>query len=203
MIVVIDYGLGNLASVENTLTKLSFPAVISCDPETMRRASALILPGVGAAGEGMKNLQQSGLDIVIKEEIAKGKPFLGICLGMQLLFEKSEEGNVDCLGILKGGVRKFQKKGKVPQIGWNNVKLKMKNGKLKIAEGIPDESYFYFVNSYYCIPIDTSIVVGESEYGEVFPSIIATRNIVATQFHPEKSGEVGMQLLKNFTEGGL
>ena len=199
MIVVIDYGIGNIASITNALNRLNIPAVISRSISTIEKADCLILPGVGAAGEGMRNLQKSGLDKVIKKEIIKGKKFLGICLGMQLLFERSEEGNVECLGLLKGRVKKFKRERKVPQIGWNQVRIK--NAELgiknKLFNKISDKSYFYFVNSFYCTPEDKSLIVGETEYGEKFASVIIKNNIIATQFHPEKSGILGIKLLNN------
>lgn len=198
MIVIIDYGLGNLASVKNALDKLGIPNKISSDPAVIKKATALILPGVGAAGAGMANLKKRGLDKLITEEIKKGKPFLGICLGMQLLFDKSEEGNIDCLGVLKGTVKKFTKERKVPQIGWNNVGIK--NYELGIMKNIPDESYFYFVNSYYCSPSDPSIVAAVTTYGETFASVVVKNNITGVQFHPEKSGDTGLRFLKNFWE---
>ena len=199
MIVVIDYGIGNIASITNALNRLNIPAVISRSISTIEKADCLILPGVGAAGEGMRNLQKSGLDKVIKKEIIKGKKFLGSCLGMQLLFERSEEGNVECLGLLKGRVKKFKRERKVPQIGWNQVRIK--NAELgiknKLFNKISDKSYFYFVNSFYCVPEDKSLIAGETEYGEKFASMIVKDNLVATQFHPEKSGRVGFQLVQN------
>ncbi len=199
MIAVIDYGLGNMGSVTNALNTLGVLNTISSDPFVIKKAKAIILPGVGAAGQGMKNLKERKLDTLITNEIKKGKPFLGICLGMQLLFEKSEEGNVSCLGIFKGVVKKFRKEKKIPQIGWNQVE--MKNERLKMRNlftKIPNKSYFYFVNSYYCAPVDSKIIAGETTYGETFASIVEKDNIVGVQFHPEKSGDVGFQLLKNF-----
>ncbi len=198
MIVIIDYGIGNLASVKNALDKLGVESKISSDSLVIKKAERLILPGVGAAGQGMENLKKLGLDKVIIEEIKKGKPFLGICLGMQLLFEKSEEGNVKCLGILKGSVKKFRKMRKVPQIGWNQVNIKKK---LNLFRGIDDNSYFYFVNSFYCLPKDKKIIAGLTDYGEEFASIVVNGNVVGMQFHPEKSGKVGFRLLENFLRG--
>lgn len=199
MIVIIDYGIGNLASVKNALDKLGVESKISSDSLVIKNADALILPGVGAAGQGMMNLIKKGLDKVIVEEIKNGKPFLGICLGMQLLFEKSEEGNAKCLGILKGSVKKFKKMRKVPQIGWNKVDIEQR---LDLFKGIDDKSYFYFVNSYYCLPKDKKIIAGLTNYGETFASIVMKNNIVGVQFHPEKSGKIGFQLLENFAKGG-
>ena len=203
MIIIIDYGLGNLWSIKNAYDKLNIPAQISGSPDAVKEANILILPGVGAAGQGMRNLRRNGLDKTLIDEINKGKPFLGICLGMQLLFERSEEGNSKCLGILKGKVIKFQKERKIPQIGWNEIRIKNyeKRIKNKLFNKIPDNSYFYFVNSYYCMPEDKSIIVAQTQYEEKFPSVIIKDNIIATQFHPEKSGSVGFQLLENFARG--
>lgn len=197
MIVIIDYGLGNLASITNALNKLGIQSRISGNPSVIKKAKALILPGVGAAGEGMKNLKVKGLDKIILQEIKKGKPLLGICLGMQLLFEKSEEGKIECLGVFKGMVKKFKKERKIPQIGWNNVLFTKKQ---KLFQNIPDKSFFYFVNSFYCQPQDKSIITGTTEYGERFASIVIKDNVVGMQFHPEKSADSGLQLLKNFEE---
>lgn len=201
MIAIIDYGIGNVGSLLNAFKKLNVPAVVTSDAERIRQSQLVVLPGVGAAGEGMKNLNKRKLDGVIKDEIKRGKPFLGICLGMQLLFEKSEEGNVNCLGILKGKVVRFRKERKIPQIGWNVVtKVAFSHtGRTskRLYQNVLDRSYFYFVNSYYCMSSDISIIAGESNYGETFPSIIVKDNIIATQFHPEKSGAAGFQLLKN------
>lgn len=198
MIVIIDYGVGNLASVKNALDKLGMESKISSDPLVIKKAQALILPGVGAAGQGMQNLVEKGLDEVIIDEINKGKPFLGICLGMQLLFEDSEEGNVKCLGLLKGFVKKFKKERKIPQIGWNQVEIKQK---LNFFKGIDDQSYFYFVNSFYCLPKDKEVIAGVTTYGETFASMVAKDNVIGVQFHPEKSGPVGFKLLQNFAKG--
>jgi glutamine amidotransferase len=195
MITIIDYGLGNLTSVANALKKLSIPYLISDSSEDIIAASALILPGVGAAGEGMKNLKAKGLDKIITAQVGAGKPLLGICLGMQLLFTESDEGNVHCLNLIKGKVRKFQTKLKVPQIGWNQVKVDYKSGLL--AE-IKDESYFYFVHSYYFDPQDKTVLTGITNYDQAFCSVLETNNVFGVQFHPEKSGEAGLQLLQNF-----
>lgn len=199
MIAVIDYGIGNLGSVANLLTKLGKDYQISSDADVVRKADVLILPGVGAAGKGMKGLKNRNLDTLLIEEIMRGKSFLGICLGMQLLFERSEEGNVSCLGLLKGQVKKFNRERKVPQIGWNEVIIKNAEFRVKnkLFNKISDKSYFYFVNSFYCIPEDKSLIKGETEYGEKFASMIVKNNLVATQFHPEKSGRLGFQLIQN------
>jgi len=194
MIVIIDYGLGNLASVKNALDKLGIKNKISGNFSVIKKAQALILPGVGAAGQGMKNLKSMGLDRVIIEEIEKGKPFLGICLGMQLLFEKSEEDNVNCLGILKGQVKRFKRMRKIPQIGWNQIDIKQKSN---LFNNIENKSYYYFVNSFYCAPKE-KITTGSTNYGEAFTSVVEKKNIIGVQFHPEKSGKIGFKLLRNF-----
>lgn len=199
MITIIDYGVGNIGSVANTLTRLDQSYQISSDPAVIRSADVLLLPGVGAAGVGMQNLRNRGLDTAIRLAIQNGKSFLGFCLGMQLLFEYSEEADTACLGILKGSVKKFQLERKVPQIGWNQVIPVETNSKAKrLFAGVPKDTSFYFVNSYYPIPADSSVVAATTEYGEYFSSVVATKNIVATQFHPEKSGEAGFRLLQNF-----
>lgn len=199
MITIIDYGVGNIGSVSNTLARLGRPYEISADPAVVSSADVLLLPGVGAAGVGMQNLRNRGLDTAIRQAIQNGKPFLGFCLGMQLLFEYSEEADAPCLGILKGSVKKFQRERKVPQIGWNQVIPVETNPRTRsLFEGIPENSSLYFVNSYYCVPADPSVIAATTEYGETFASVVATNNIVATQFHPEKSGEVGFRLLQNF-----
>jgi len=194
-----DYGLGNLASVANALSKLGIPCEITSEVSALKSAKALILPGVGAAGQGMKNLKERGMDRVLLEHVQKGTPILGICLGMQLLQSFSEEGNVKCLGIVKGNVRKFNTSLKVPEIGWNQMEIQ--NSKLKnIFKKIPNTSFFYFVNSYYCIPEEKETIIGTTEYGVNFCSMFVKENIYGVQFHPEKSGDVGLQLLKNFWE---
>ena len=194
-IVIIDYGLGNLGSVKNTLYKLGISSMISKSKGDIEKADALILPGVGSAKQGMENLKTQCLDKVLINEIKKGKPFLGICLGMQLLFSESEEGNVQCLNVINGKVKKFDSGLKVPQIGWNSVKQKIKTNLFK---NISSRSSFYFVNSYYCQPKDKSAIVGETEYGINYCSVLVKNNITATQFHPEKSGQIGQQFIKNF-----
>jgi len=206
MIVIIDYGLGNLGSVKNTLDKLGIDSMISKSKNEIRNSNAIILPGVGSAGQGMENLKKNNLDIVLVDEIKNGKPFLGICLGMQLLFSKSEEGNTGCLNIIKGSVKKFNSGLKVPQIGWNGIEyqrsnIKNQNDKSKIKNlfnDISDKSSFYFVNSYYCQPDDESIVAAKTEYGIKYCSVLIKKNIIATQFHPEKSGPIGRQLITNW-----
>ncbi|MCX6732488.1 MAG: imidazole glycerol phosphate synthase subunit HisH [Candidatus Roizmanbacteria bacterium] len=195
MIVIIDYGLGNLGSVKNALDKIGTLSIVSKSISEVEKADGLILPGVGAAKEGMRNLKSRQLDKVIMKEVAKGKPILGICLGMQLLMDRSEEGDVDCLKVIKGTVNKFNISLKVPQIGWNTVQWR----KNQLFEDIPQGSCFYFVHSYYCSP-KKKVIVGETNYGITFCSMFQNKNIFGVQFHPEKSGINGLQLLKNFTK---
>lgn len=197
MIVIIDYGFGNLASITNALNKLGIPSRISSSPIVIKKAKALILPGVGAAGAGMKNLKKKGLDKLIIELINSGKPLLGICLGMQILLTFSEESDVNCLDLIKGKVKKFNINLKVPQIGWNQVEIK---GDSKLLDGILNKEYFYFVNSYYCEPADKEAVKGITDYGQKFCSVFQKENVFGVQFHPEKSGDRGLRLLKNFWE---
>lgn len=196
-VIIIDYDLGNIGSVANALKKLAIPFEISSDPQVLNNAQAFILPGVGAAGKGMKNLKARKLDGIIREKVKNGTPILGICLGMQLLLSFSEEGNVTCLNIVEGKVKKFDPIVKVPQIGWNQVKNKNNTVLLK---GIKNNSYFYFANSYYCKPENEDILKGETEYGRSFCSVLEKGTIYAAQFHPEKSGDAGLQFLKNFWE---
>lgn len=199
MITIIDYGVGNIGSVANTLSRIGQQYQISANSKVIESAEALLLPGVGSAGVAMQNIKRLGLEKPIRSSIQEGKPFLGICLGMQMLFEYSEEADTICLGILKGSVKKFRKAQKVPQIGWNQViPLRTNSAALRLFSGIPRNCSFYFVNSYYPIPEDSSVVAATTEYGEKFASIIATKNIIATQFHPEKSSRKGLQLLQNF-----
>lgn len=203
MITIIDYGLGNIGSVVNTCERLDLPCTVSADPLVVGSAASLLLPGVGAAGTGMKNLKERGLDTVIRKQIANGVPFLGFCLGMQLLFDYSEEADTVCLGIIPGNVVKFRAEKKVPQIGWNTVRVNEKNPKaIRLFDGI-DSCEFYFVNSYYPVPRDSEVIAATTQYGETFASAVTYKNVFATQFHPEKSGTRGKQLLTNFIKENI
>jgi glutamine amidotransferase len=196
MIVIIDYGAGNLRSVANAISKLGYQAKITSIPHEMLTAQAVILPGVGAAADTMANLQTLGLISPIRRFIAEGRPFFGVCIGLQILFSGTEEGGWhECLGIIPGVVRRLPPGLKIPHMGWNQVKQKISH---PIFSGISDEANFYFVHSYYVEPDDRSLVAGETEYGVSFCSVIAKGNLVATQFHPEKSGEVGLKIYDNF-----
>jgi imidazole glycerol phosphate synthase glutamine amidotransferase subunit len=190
MIAIIDYGAGNLKSVKNALECLGVDSIITDKPEDILKADRLILPGDGSFGYMMENLKKKGLVNPIKNFIKSGKPFLGICLGLQGLFEESEESpKVKGLSIFKGKVVKFRK-GKVPQIGWNKIIAKKKD--------IFKEDFMYFVNSYYVIPKDNSIIAAVTDYNGSFVSAIKSNNITAMQFHPEKSGEAGIELIKRW-----
>ncbi len=196
MIAVIDYGAGNLRSVTNALLKLGYQPKATREPEDVLNATAVIFPGVGAAADAMQSLRKSGMDEAIQEVIRGGQPLFAICVGMQVLLSATEEGGWnECLGIITGAVKRLPPGLKVPHIGWNQVKQVTKH---PIFEGIPDESNFYFVHSYYAEPEDTTVVAGTSEYGISFCSVLIKNNLVATQFHPEKSGEVGLRMYANF-----
>ncbi len=203
MIAIIDYDAGNLASVLRALEFLDVDGQITADADQIRQAERVIFPGVGAAGEAMRNLRQSGLDTVIHEVIAAGTPFLGICLGYQVLFRHSEEDDCDCLGILEGDVVRFPegltepgdpRPLKIPEMGWNTVTF---NRLHPVWEGVPEGSEFYFVHSYYPKP-DADTVCASTEYGMTYACGVAWKNLVAFQFHPEKSGRPGLHMLKNF-----
>jgi glutamine amidotransferase len=195
-LVVVDYGAGNLRSVAIALTRLGFDPLVTSEPKAVRTADALILPGVGAAADTMRNLAQRRLVEPIRAYIASGRPFLGICMGLQALFSVSEEGGEhQCLDILPGRVRRLPDGLKVPHMGWNRVRQRCPH---PIFEGIADGAFFYFVHSYYPHPDDPSVVIGETDYGVTFAAVVAKGNIVATQFHPEKSAESGLRLYENF-----
>jgi glutamine amidotransferase len=196
MIAIIDYGMGNLRSVEKGFLKVGVDAKVVTDPRSVNDAEAIVLPGVGAFRDCMKNLDQMKLIEPILKSVRNGKPYLGICLGLQMLFTESEEfGVYKGLDVLKGKVVRFQVDLKVPHMGWNTVRLL---GKPPIFDGIKDESYFYFVHSYYVAPDDKGIIAGTTDYGMTFTSMVWKDNIIATQFHPEKSQETGLKILKNF-----
>jgi glutamine amidotransferase len=201
MIAIIDYKAGNLTSVVHALEHLGHRCEITDSPERIRRAERAILPGVGAAGATMENLRALGLDRVLSDDvIAAGKPFLGICIGIQVLLDHSDEDDQNCLGVIAGRVSKYPtsidgRVLKVPQIGWNQVRQVQRH---PVFEGVPDNTRFYFVNSYYPIPDDRAVVIGEGEYGVRFAAAIARGNLVATQFHLEKSGAAGLKFLDNF-----
>jgi glutamine amidotransferase len=206
MIAIVDYGMGNLRSVHKGFEKVGFPAVVTQDPRLIQKASGLVLPGVGAFKKAMENLTELGLVDPIKEFIISQRPFLGICLGLQLLFSESEEFGVQSgLGIFAGRVVRFPFSNpgspptrdslKVPHMGWNGVQIKKR---VPALEGIEDGAYFYFVHSYYPIPSDRDIVATTTDYGGEFVSSISREKLFACQFHPEKSQTVGLKILRNF-----
>jgi len=196
MITMVDYGAGNLRSVANALTMLGYRYRISSNPDDLLSGDTAILPGVGAAGDTMRSLKKLSLVGPIKEYIAAGRPFLGVCLGLQVLLTTTEEGGrEECLDIVRGTVQKFSADLKIPHMGWNQVKQIKPH---PVFAGIPDNTNFYFVHSYYAVPANNSAVIGTTDYGISFCSILAQGNLVATQFHPEKSGELGLKLYDNF-----
>ena len=200
MIAVIDYQMGNLRSVQKGFERVGHQAEITSDPSRIAQASKLVLPGVGAFADAIAELKRREMVEPIRAAIEGGKPFLGICLGLQLLFERSfEDGDHEGMGVLKGEVRRFEvpREFKVPHMGWNQVHYR---NRPPIFEGIDDQTHFYFVHSYYVVPDDKTIVAGEAEYPDPFCAMVWRDNLFATQFHPEKSQTAGLQVLKNFAE---
>jgi glutamine amidotransferase len=196
MLTIVDYGVGNLRSVYMAFRRLGYEAHIATTAGEIRQASALVLPGVGAFGDAMGNLQALAMVDDLCAALRRGVPFLGICLGLQLLFEVSEElGEHRGLGVLAGRVRRFSGGLKVPQMGWNQVKQVQPS---PLWQEVADQSYAYFVHSYYVAPEDPSVIIGSTEYGGVYTSAVAQDNLYAIQFHPEKSQDVGESILRNF-----
>jgi glutamine amidotransferase len=195
-LVIVDYDAGNLYSVARAVEHNGVRPRITSTSKYLDDADALIVPGVGAAEDTMANLRAHGLVEPLKEYIASGRPFLGVCMGQQALFEASEEGGEhECLGVLDGRIVRLPEGQKVPHMGWNRVRQVREH---PIFEGIEDGAYFYFVHSYVPSPGDPSVTIGETDYGVTFPSVVAKDNVVATQFHPEKSGEAGLRMYANF-----
>ena len=198
MIAIIDYGMGNLRSVQKALEKVAANAMITSDPKVIASADKIVLPGVGAMAPAMERLQELDLIPVIKKTVESGKPFLGICLGLQLLFESSNEGgSTPGLGILKGSVERFSQL-KVPHMGWNQLVKKQERNSM--LSGVDDSADVYFCHSYYVKPQDAKVIATMTNYGIDFASSIARQNLWGVQFHPEKSQRVGLQILKNFVE---
>ena len=192
MIVLIDYGAGNLRSISNACIKLGEKVELVTKAEQLEKAEKIILPGVGNFGPAMQSLE--GFREVLLEKIEKDIPFLGLCLGIQVILEGSEESpGVKGLGVIKGTCKRFPSSVKIPHMGWNSIKV----GKSRLLDGIGKEDYFYFVHSYYPVPED-DVIAATTDYGVEFPSVIERDNVFATQFHPEKSGELGLRVLKNF-----
>ena len=207
MIALIDYGVGNLYSVEKALKFVGGEVKVTSNAADLKSADKLVLPGVGAFGDCMKNLEATGLIPTILEQVLIHKPLLGICVGLQILFESSEESpNVKGLGIFRGEIKKIRAEGlKIPHMGWNSIEIGRKNnlikfGASKIFAGLEGKNYFYFVHSYHATPSNEDIVTATTDYGEKVTAAVELGNIFATQFHPEKSGDVGLKVLKNFVE---
>jgi len=198
MIAIIDYGAGNIRSIEKALEYVGAVVEVTGDSTAVASAQAVVLPGVGSGGAAMARMRQRGLDDAIRQATQQGKPFLGICLGMQLLADHHAEGEVDGLGLFRGEVRRIPHGPKIPHMGWNQVRPL--HAGLPIFASIPEDAYFYFAHSYYVEPQDQQGVAAVTDYGSPYCSVIVTERVWGTQFHPEKSGSVGLQLLKNFVK---
>ena len=203
MIAIIDYKAGNLTSVKRALDSLGQNSIITRDFSEVVNAERVIFPGVGAAGTAINDLKKENLDNALLESFSSGKPILGICLGTQIIMDMSRENNTRCLGIIRGETKRFPgnlsdqdgKKLKIPHMGWNGIKLKSQH---PVFEGLEEDSEFYFVHSYYPSPIEPDQILGETTYGITFTSVLMKKNLVAMQFHPEKSGKPGLKILENF-----
>lgn len=196
MLTIIDYGAGNLRNVAMAFRRLGVPATVTADPAEIARASALVLPGVGSFGDAMANLRSHRLDAPLAAALRDGVPFLGICVGMQVLFEVGEEmGEHRGLGVLPGRVRRFGPGVTIPHMGWNQIHQTLAT---PLWHGVPDGSYAYFVHSYFCDADDASVVAAHTDYGHAFVSAVVSDNIAAIQFHPEKSQDIGERILRNF-----
>lgn len=196
VIAIVDYGAGNLRSVAHAVEHVGLDATVTSDAGTILAAPGVILPGVGAAADTMANLQERHLVGVVREVIERGTPFLGVCMGLQALFTLSLEGGEHrCLDVVPGVVKRFPSGRSIPHMGWNQVRQTRAH---PFFDGVPDNTNFYFVHSYYVEPEDRAVVAGETEYGVVFASVVIDRNLMATQFHPEKSAAHGLQLYRNF-----
>ena len=195
-VAIIDYGVGNLRSVEKAFEATGCAATVTSDERALMEAERLVLPGVGAFAACMRELKKRGFDQLVRERVDANIPLLGVCVGMQLLFEESEEfGVTEGLGLLRGRVRRFADHLLVPQVGWNQVRARRAH---PLLAGLEESPFFYFVHSYYCAPSDEDVILGETEYGGLYASVVAHANICGVQFHPEKSQTAGLQLLKNF-----
>jgi glutamine amidotransferase len=195
---IIDYGAGNIHSIEKALEYVGAIVQVTDDPDVVAKAAAIVLPGVGSGGAAMARIAERGLDEAIRQATQQGKPFLGICLGMQLLADHHAEGEVDGLRLFRGEVRRIPHGPKIPHMGWNQVTPL--HADLPIFAGIPANAYFYFAHSYYVEPQDSQGVAAVTDYGSPYCSVIATEQVWGTQFHPEKSGTIGLQLLRNFVQ---
>lgn len=192
---IVDYGAGNIRSVARAITKLGHTPEITGDPQIVEASTAVILPGVGANDSAMRALHDRGLVEPLRKVINAGTPFFGVCLGMQLLLGSSEEGLLPSLGSVTGKVIKFPESNKVPHMGWNQVNIR---GHHPVFQGVASGSNFYFVHSYYAVPENENVILGTTDYGVEFCSVLGIDSLIATQFHPEKSGAVGLRLYENF-----
>ncbi len=198
MIVIIDYGMGNLRSAEKAFTQMNVEAKVSDDPAVLVEASGLVIPGVGAFPDAMKNLHEKKLVEPIRRHAAAGKPLLGICLGMQVLFQQGFEGDrVEGLGLLKGDIVRIPPGVKIPHMGWNRLTFLQESPVLK---GTPEGAYVYFVHSYFANNCDAADIVAVTDYGNMLPAVVQKENVFGLQFHPEKSSDAGLQMIKNFGE---
>ena len=204
MVGIIDFNAGNITSLERALDYLKIPYIRSKTPSELTDCDRYMFPGDGDDAYAMSELKKSSFDVFVREQVAAGKPLLGICVGSQIIFEHSEEGDTDCLGLVKGEIRHVysikpelkEQKLKVPHMGWNNITFE--NGDCPILSGIKNDSDVYFVHSYVICPADSSVVKASAEYGIKIPSVIQSGNVFACQFHPEKSGVTGLKILENF-----
>ncbi|MGQ9627219.1 MAG: imidazole glycerol phosphate synthase subunit HisH [Anaerolineae bacterium] len=195
-IAIVDYGMGNLRSVQKAFERVGAETVVTSDPAHIAEAQAVVLPGVGAFGDAMENLRRAGLDGAVLQVIEEGRPFLGICLGMQILFEEGEEmGLHKGLGVFGGRVVRFDTELKVPHVGWNQIHIRLET---PLLQGVPNDSYAYFIHSYYARPSEPEIILATTDYGIDYASIVGRDNVFGIQFHPEKSQEVGLKILGNF-----
>jgi glutamine amidotransferase len=198
MICIVDYKAGNITSVQRALTHLGVESVLTPDPDTLRRAAKVIFPGVGQAASAMAVLRERGLDLALREAFTQGTPILGICLGAQIVMTRSEEGDTPCLDLVAGVSRRFSFSDpalKIPHMGWNRITVRREHA---VLGGIDANDEFYFVHSYYPDPADPDCVLAECEYGKPFPAVIGKANLIAAQFHPEKSGPAGLRILRDF-----
>ena len=193
---IIDYGVGNLRSVEKAFAATGCEAVVTGDESELRKANRLVLPGVGAFAACANALSERGFDRLVREQVRDGIPVLGVCVGMQLLFEESDEfGSTRGLGLMRGRVRRFENSLVVPHVGWNRIHQRKAHA---LFEGVDDGAFCYFVHSFFCEPADEAVVVGQTEYGGRYASVVAQGNVCGVQFHPEKSQDVGLRMLRNF-----
>lgn len=198
-VAIIDYGVGNLRSVEKAFAATGCEAIVTGDEAELRAAEKLVLPGVGAFAACMKALSERGFDRLVRDKARAGTPLIGVCVGMQLLFDESQEfGSTPGLGLLRGRVRRFETDLVVPHVGWNRIHQRQSH---PLFDGIADGSFCYFVHSFYCEPSDENVIAGETEYGTPYASVVAADNICGVQFHPEKSQDVGLRMLRNFWTG--